>query len=108
MIGLLRRFKTQSPPESSDPGPGLTTDDSLEFSHPQWSPADQDKILVVIDHLNLATISVATGAVDYLTDFDESTIVVDYPSWSLDGSLIHFSISRRRGDIYLVTRAGGD
>ncbi len=82
----------------------------LDLSHPRWSPADQDKILVDVDHENLAVLSVSTGELTFLTDFNDSTVVIDYPSWSADGSLIHFSLARRRGDVYLMAPevAAGD
>jgi len=73
-----------------------------EHSHPQWSPIDPDLILLVVDHENLATVSVSTGEVTPLTTFDESTVRVDYPSWSSDGSKIYFSLVRRVGDIYML------
>jgi serine/threonine-protein kinase len=75
---------------------------SLDLSHPKWSPTDPDQILLVVDHENLGVVSVSTGELTLLTDYDDSTIVVDYPSWSADGSLIHYSVAQRRGDIYVM------
>jgi len=80
----------------------LSKEAGVDLSHPQWSPADPDKILVVVDHENLGLISANSGELTLLTDYDDSTIVVDYPSWSIDGELIHFSLARRRGDVYLM------
>ena len=57
---------------------------------------------LVVDHENIGVISVASGQLTLLTDYDDSTSVVDYPSWSADGRLIHYSLARRRGDIYLM------
>ena len=62
----------------------------------------------MIDHKNLAVLSVATGQLEFLTDFDDSTIVVDYPSWSPDATKIYFSLTRKIGDLFLVESAEGD
>ena len=64
--------------------------------------ADPDRILVVVDHKNLALLSVATGALTPLTRFDESTRYVDYPSWSPDGTQVYFSMTRKVGDLFLL------
>ena len=80
----------------------LSRADELELSHPQWSPVDPDAILVIVDHENVGRLSVATGDVELLTDFNESTVVVDYASWSPDGEKVFFSLSRKVGDVYLL------
>ena len=80
----------------------LSQNPDLDLSHPQWSPVDADRILVVVDHENLGIVDASSGELALLTDYDDSTIVVDYPSWSLDGSLIHYSLARRRGDVFLM------
>ncbi|MDX1450388.1 MAG: hypothetical protein R3246_15165, partial [Acidimicrobiia bacterium] len=82
--------------------PRQVTSGAFEHSHPQWSPTDPDRILMLLDHENLATVSVRTGEVTPLTHFDESTVRVDYPSWSFDGTKIYFSLVRRVGDIYML------
>ena len=51
----------------------------VELSHPEWCPTDPDKVLVVVDHKNLATVSAASGAVTPVTHYDDSTVYVDYP-----------------------------
>jgi Tol biopolymer transport system component len=76
--------------------------DELELSHPQWSPVDPDAILVVVYHENVGVVSLATGEVTLVTSFDSSTIVVDYASWSPDGTRVFFSLSRRTGDVFLL------
>ena len=73
-----------------------------ELSHPQWSAKDPDRILVVVDHKNLATLSVSTGEVNPLTRFDDSTRYVDYPSWSPDDTRVYFSMTRKVGDLFLL------
>ena len=73
-----------------------------ELSHPQWSRRDPDRILVVVDHKNLATLSVATGALTPLTHYDDSTRYVDYPSWSPDGTQVYFSMTRKVGDLFVL------
>ena len=89
----------------------LTTGESEE-SHPEWSPRDPDRILFLRDHSRLFTLSVSTGEE---TPIDPSrasgaalpsgSVVLDYPSWSPDGSRIYFDVTRKTGDIYLL---GGD
>jgi serine/threonine-protein kinase len=73
-----------------------------ELSHPQWSAKHPDRILVVVDHKNLATLSVSTGEITPLTRFDDSTRYVDYPSWSRDGTQVYFSMTRKVGDLFLL------
>jgi Tol biopolymer transport system component len=77
---------------------------TAELSHPQWSPRDDDRILVVVDHDNLAVLSVGKGTLEPLTHFDESTRGLDYPSWSPDGTKVYFSMTLRVGDIFLVEK----
>lgn len=80
------------------------TSGASEDSHPYWSPVDADRILFVRNHENLMTVSVSTGRVEPLTYFAEPNMVVDYPSWSADGTKIDFSIARKRGDLYRLER----
>ncbi len=80
----------------------LSNETTVDLSHPQWSPTNADHILVVVDHENLGILSATSGELTPLTDYDDSTIVVDYPAWSVDGTLIHYSLARRRGDVYLM------
>jgi Tol biopolymer transport system component len=80
------------------------TNDAAEDSHPFWSPVDADRILFVRNHENLMTVRVSTGRIEPLTRFTEPNMVVDYPSWSADGTKIDFSIARKRGDLYLLSR----
>jgi hypothetical protein len=64
--------------------------------------ADPDRILVVVDHKNLALLSVAKGTLEPLTRFDQSTPYVDYPSLSKDGTKVLFSMTLRTGDLFLL------
>jgi Tol biopolymer transport system component len=75
---------------------------AAELSHPQWSMADPDRILVVVDHKNLAFLSVAKGTLEPLTRFEQSTRYVDYPSLSRDGTRVLFSMTLRTGDLFLL------
>jgi Tol biopolymer transport system component len=77
-----------------------------ELSHPRWSPSDPDRILVVVDHKNLALLSVATGALTPLTHYDDATRYVDYPSWSFDGRRAYFSMTLKVGDLFLLENRG--
>jgi Tol biopolymer transport system component len=88
---------------SDDGGePRQITRGDRQYSHPQWSPVDLDQVLVVVDHLNLGVVAVSTGDVELLTDFNESTVILDYPSWSADGKKIYFSLARKVGDLYVL------
>lgn len=78
------------------------TDGASEDSHPQWSPVDADRILFIRNHENLMTVSVLTGEIRALTRHSEPNMVLDYPSWSPDGTRVEFSIARKRGDIYML------
>jgi eukaryotic-like serine/threonine-protein kinase len=82
--------------------PRRITRGTLELSHPQTTPARPGEILVVVDHENLALVSERTGELTFVTHLDDSTLVVDYPSWGPDGKKVYFSISRRIGDLYLI------
>jgi Tol biopolymer transport system component len=89
----------------------LTTGDSEE-SHPEWSPTDPDRILFLRDHSRFFTLSVSTGRETPIdlsrasgTALPSGSVVLDYPSWSPDGSRIYFDVTRKTGDIYLL---GGD
>ena len=97
----------------SDGGPSrqLTNGDSEE-SHPEWSPVDPDRILFLRDHSRFFTLSVSTGRETPIdlsratgTALPSGNVVLDYPSWSPDGSRIFFDVTRKTGDIYLL---GGD
>jgi Tol biopolymer transport system component len=85
----------------------LSVGNTRELSHPQWSARHPDRVLIVVDHRNLATLAIATGAVTPLTRFDESTRYVDYPSWSPDGTKVYFSMTRMVGDLFLLENLGG-
>ena len=78
------------------------TGGNAEYSHPQWCPTDADRILVVVNHKDLAIVHVSSGEVERITDLASATAVVDYPAWSADGRSIYFSLARRTGDIFLV------
>jgi len=78
------------------------TQGALELSHPRASPVDDDEILVVVDHKNLAVVSFRTGELTFLTHFDDSVTVLDYPSWSPDGRSVFFSVRRKVGDLFLL------
>ncbi|MFQ5651584.1 MAG: protein kinase, partial [bacterium] len=82
--------------------PRQITTGTSEDSHPQWSPLDNDKILFVRDHKNLCIVSPGTGIVEQITNYSESNVSLDYPSWSFDGEKIYFSINGKIGDIYIL------
>ena len=88
----------------------LTTGSSEE-SHPEWSPVDPDRILFLRDHTTIVTLSVSTGKETPIalsratgTALPSGSVVLDYPSWSPDGSRIYFDVTRKTGDIYLLGR----
>ena len=74
----------------------------VEYSHPQWSPTDPDRILVVVDHQEVAVIRVSTGEVETTTTIGSTRVLVDYPCWSFDGRKAYFSLSRATGDVYSI------
>ncbi len=89
----------------------LTTGESEE-SHPEWSPRDPDRILFLRDHARLFFRSVSTGRETPIdlsraagSPLPSGSVVLDYPSWSPDGSRIYFDVTRKTGDIYVL---GGD
>jgi len=71
-----------------------------EDSHPRWAPHDQDVILFVRDHKNLCLVSVSTGEVKQITNYEE--VMLDYPSWSFDGTRIYYPVGRKTGDLYIL------
>jgi Tol biopolymer transport system component len=79
----------------------LTSGDFAD-SHPQWSPVDAETILFVRNHENLMTVSAASGEVREMTHFSAPNAVLDYPSWSPDGTRVDFSIAPKRGDLYML------
>ena len=82
--------------------PRQLTHGTLELSHPQGSPIGADEILVVVEHKNVAVVSARRGELTFLTHFDDSTVLVDYPSWSSDGKHVEFSLTRKVGDLFLL------
>ena len=82
--------------------PRLVVGGDVHYSHPQWNPTNADEILIVIDHLDLGIVRVGTGEVERITELASSTVLVDFPSWSADGSTIYFMFRRLRGDLYLI------
>ena len=63
---------------------------------------DPDAIMFVRDHKNICLVSVSTGKVTQLTEFDEANLVVDYPGWAFDGDRIYFSVAKKLGDVYVL------
>jgi|GEM_PF-2182343 len=73
-----------------------------EHSHPQWSPVDPDLILFALNHKNLCTVSVSSGKIVQITDYVAADLVLDYPSWSPEGTRIYYTLSRKTGDLYTL------
>ena len=82
--------------------PRMLAGGDVHYSHPQWHPTDADRILIVIDHQDLGIVRVSTGEVERISNLASSTALVDYPSWSSDGRTVYFSVTRKRGDLYLI------
>ncbi len=82
--------------------PRMVIGGDVHLSHPQWHPSDPDRILVVIDHLDLGVARVSTGELERITALASSTVLIDYPSWSPDGETVYFSLARKRGDLYFI------
>ena len=45
---------------------------------------------------------VGTGEVRLIPGYAEGNYILDYPSWSPDGSRVYFSVYRKTGDIFLL------
>jgi len=87
-------------PEGGEPR--MIAGGAVHYSHPQWHPSDADRILIVIDHKDLGILHVVSGEVERITELASSTVLVDYPSWSADGTTVYFSIARMRGDLFMI------
>ena len=88
------------PAEGGEPRP--ITNSELEHSHPEFHPNRPDDVLITVNHQNVALVSMATGEVTYLTHFEESTNLVDYPTWGADGRTIYFDFTKKVGDLFLL------
>ena len=83
--------------------PRVIPTDNAEYSHPAWSPVNNDQVVCVRDHLDLVLVSISTGKVTYLKKFEDPAIrLTDYPSWSRDGKKVYFDQVRRSGDIFVM------
>ncbi len=82
--------------------PHQLTHGESEYSHPEWSPKNADAIVCLRDHRNVCLITPSTGVITDLTNFVESNISLDYPSWSFDGKKIYFSLWKKVGDLYTL------
>ena len=75
-----------------------------EDSHPFWSPVDPDKILFLRDHKNLYLLSVSTGELKQLTNYNRANTTLDYPSFSFDGKKVYYSLFNKIGDIFILEK----
>ncbi|MBI2620044.1 MAG: PD40 domain-containing protein [Ignavibacteriales bacterium] len=83
--------------------PRVIPTDDAEYSHPSFSPVNNDQVVCVRDHIDLVMVSVSTGRVTYLKKFEDPAIrLTDYPSWSRDGKKVYFDQVRRSGDIFVM------
>lgn len=83
--------------------PRVIPTDDAEYSHPAWSPVNNDQVVCVRDHLDLVLVSISTGKVTYLKKFEDPAIrLTDYPSWARDGKKVYFDQVRRSGDIFVM------
>ena len=73
-----------------------------EDSHPAWSPRDPDQIVFLRDHKRLGLLSVSTGKLRFPPGYSEGSFILDYPSWSPDGTRVYFSVARKSADIYVL------
>lgn len=78
------------------------TSGTSEDSHPFWSPANQDQILFLRDHKNLFLISVSSGQLKQVTNYNKANITLDYPSFSFDGKKVYYSLFNKIGDIFIL------
>lgn len=82
--------------------PRQLTRGESESSHPEFHPKNPDQILYLRDHKNALVLTLSTGAVKQLTNFTDSNLVIDYPSWSPDGRKIYFGLHKKVGDIFVL------
>lgn len=82
--------------------PKRLTSGASESSHPRFRPGAPDWIVYLEDHRNIILRSLTTGETRRLTNFTYANHVVDYPSWSPDGTKIYFTIIRSVGDVFLL------
>ena len=82
--------------------PKRITSGENESSHPRFRPDDPDWIVYLENHKNIILRSLRTGETRPLTNFTESNLVIDYPSWSPDGKKIYFTMARNVGDVFLL------
>ena len=73
-----------------------------ESSHPRYRPNDPDTIAYLENHKAIVLRSLSTGATRRLSEVTESNRVIDYPSWSPDGTRLYFSMSTNVGDIFIL------
>ncbi|MFN2239991.1 MAG: hypothetical protein ABR524_11415, partial [Thermoanaerobaculia bacterium] len=82
--------------------PQQVTSGPDECSHPQLRPGDSDQIVYLENHKNILLRSLATGETRRLAEFTEANLIIDYPSWSPDGTKVYFTMSKNVGDIFLL------
>jgi|GEM_PF-561815 len=85
---------------SGGPVEELIQSDS-EQSHPDWS-AKLNLILFLRDHKDIFLLNPTTKELLQATHLDKSNILLDFPSWSQDGTRIYFSVHKKIGDIFLL------
>jgi Tol biopolymer transport system component len=99
-VGDVRRLLVV---EASGGTPRIIPTDEAEYSHPSFSPVNNDQVVCVRDHIDLVMVSISTGKVTYLKKFEDPAIrLTDYPSWSRDGKKVYFDQVRRSGDIFVM------
>ncbi|HVS32333.1 MAG TPA: protein kinase [Thermoanaerobaculia bacterium] len=70
--------------------------------HHCWSP-DRSRILDVANHQKMWVASVTDGAQQFIFEFDDPEVRIDYPSWSPDGRWVVFDRLRPEGgDIWML------
>ena len=73
-----------------------------ESSHPRLRPGDPGTIAYLENHKNILLRPLAGGEARRLTAFTDTNLVIDYPSWSPDGTRIFFTMAKNVGDVFLL------
>jgi Tol biopolymer transport system component/predicted Ser/Thr protein kinase len=79
----------------------LTSGES-ESSHPGFNPKNPDEMLYLRNHKNVMVMKVSSGDGKQLTNFTDSNLLIDYPSWSPDARKIYFGLHKKIGDIFVL------
>lgn len=82
--------------------PRQVTRGASESSHPRLRPGDPETVVYLENHKHIVLLSLETGETTRLREFTDSNLVIDYPTWSPDGTKIYFTMAKNVGDVFLL------